>query len=176
MSGSLALQATGTKVEGNYIGTDATGTADLGNSSAGVYIQASSNTVGGTVSGARNVISGNNLDGVLISGQTNKVQGNYIGTDKNGTADLGNIRNGVWISGSNNEVGGAGARNVISNNGGDGVSISSGVGNRILSNSIFSNGGLGIDLAPDGVTLNDADDVDPGRQQAAELPCDQLGF
>jgi CSLREA domain-containing protein len=166
-------QVTGTKVEGNYIGTDATGTADLGNA-FGVFIQnAPSNTVGGTVSGARNVISGNNLDGVLISGQTNKVQGNYIGTSKNGADDLGNTRNGVWISGSNNEVGGTGGRNVISNNGGDGVSISSGVGNRILSNSIFSNGGLGIDLAPDGVTTNDPDsatDSDPGANRLQNFP------
>ncbi len=80
-------------IEGNYIGTDTGGTTDLGNSSNGVYIhKAPYNTIGGTVAAARNVISGNRT-GVYIygSGSTeNTVEGNYIGTDKNGTADLGN--------------------------------------------------------------------------------------
>ncbi len=66
----------------------------------GVLIQngATANTVGGTSSGAANVISGND-NGVYLSSGTsgNVVMGNLIGTDINGTANLGNSNNGVLI-------------------------------------------------------------------------------
>ena len=61
--------STGNLVRGNYIGTDVNGTADLGNVLEGVRIAlAPSNTIGGTASGAGNVISGNDVHGVLITG------------------------------------------------------------------------------------------------------------
>ncbi len=118
--------ATGNFVEGNYIGTDATGCSRLPNVGGGVIIQggATNNTIGGTARSARNVISGNGYVGVLIenSGTTgNVVEGNYIGTDLTGKVAVpnggGNSAGGVWISGaSNNTIGGSapGAGNVIS--------------------------------------------------------------
>jgi hypothetical protein len=115
-------------VLGNYIGTNAAGSEALGNE-FGVVIQAANNTVGGTVAAARNVISGNFSSGVVISlsSNSNKVQGNFIGTNAAGSADLGNGLRGVEISGgsSGNTIGGAvaGARNIISGNNGAGVSI-----------------------------------------------------
>jgi hypothetical protein len=100
--------AMGNKVAGNYIGTDPSGTKDLGNSNKGVYIyEAKNNTVGGATAGERNVISGNNSDGVRIIGSGasgNKVAGNYVGTDKNGTAALGNGGDGVYIKGAPNNT------------------------------------------------------------------------
>src|SRR5215510_12616599 len=79
----------GNVIEGNFIGTDVTGTQALGNSSAGVQVACGSanNTIGGTAAGARNVISGNN-PGVWFtctSGSANLVEGNFIGTDVTGT-------------------------------------------------------------------------------------------
>ena len=120
--------AMGNTVSGNYIGTDAGGTADLGNGEFGVSIYggAQNNTVGGDTAGERNIISGNNTPyGVAIygSGTTgNTVSGNYIGTDAGGTADLGNGEFGVSIYGGaqNNTVG---PGNVIAHNGGDGVVV-----------------------------------------------------
>ncbi|MDA2936762.1 right-handed parallel beta-helix repeat-containing protein [Acidobacteria bacterium AH-259-A15] len=169
---------TGVFVQGNFIGTDATGNLDLGNASSGVAIaDASDNLVGGPVPGARNVISGNDGSGVAIfgSGATgNQVQGNYIGTDVNGTADLGNVGDGVVISNdaSSNTVGGTapGAGNLIAFNGSTGVIISGAIGNAILSNAVFSNGDLGIDLDDDGVTLNDAGDPDAGANDLQNFP------
>lgn len=117
-------------VIGNFIGTDVNGTAALGNSFSGVRINGcSNNTVGGTTAGTGNLLSGNAGDGVAILGAAatgNQVIGNFIGTDVNGTADVGNLLNGVEIIGSSgNTVGGttAGARNIISGNTQDGVSI-----------------------------------------------------
>ena len=146
--------STSNVAQGNYIGTDVTGTADLGNSLSGVFITAwaSSNTIGGTTTAARNVISGNDRCGVEIPhvGSTgNLVQGNYIGTDVTGTADLGNTQTGVWISGPGNAIGGIseGADNVIAYNGSDGVRVYGGTatGNSIRANSIQSNGAKGIE-------------------------------
>ena len=153
-------------VLGNYIGLDVTGTVDLGNTNQGVAIfgSATNNTIGGTAAGARNVLSGNNGEGVRITGAGttgNVVQGNFIGTNAAGTAGIANSRQGVWIdnAAANNTIGGtaAGAGNTIAYNTLDGVALSSiaGTGNAVLGNAIFSNGGLGIDLLDDNVTGND---------------------
>jgi hypothetical protein len=158
------VTVTGNVVQGNLLGTDITGSVDLGNGQNGVNILsgASNNTIGGTSPGAWNVISGNDHNGVLIDQagtSNNMLVGNYIGTDSTGTSALGNTLSGVLIQGSasSNTVGGlvAGARNVIANNGADGVAVvNNSLGNGILGNTIYSNGGLGTDLANDGVTAN----------------------
>jgi CSLREA domain-containing protein len=175
----VVIKGSGNKVEGNFIGTDAPGTSDLGNSLSGVFIfDAPNNTIGGTTAAARNLISGNGQQGVNIGGAGatgNKVQGNFIGTNAAGTAALANSLNGVFISDvTNNTIGGtvAGARNLISGNTQAGVVVGSPVakGNRILRNSIFSNGGLGIDLGGDGVTPNDPKDPDTGPNRLQNFP------
>ena len=170
--------ATGNKVEGNFIGTNAAGTAALDNNN-GVTITsgAEDNTVGGTDSEARNIISGNRFEGVFISfgSKTNKVEGNFIGTAADGSGVLGNGSDGVFIfSALNNTIGGtaSGARNVIAHNNNDGVKIedAGATGNRVLSNSIFSNTGQGIDLGQEGVTANDDDDTDAGANNLQNFP------
>jgi CSLREA domain-containing protein len=164
-------------IEGNFIGTDAGGTNDQGNNQDGIRISGANNRVGGTLPAARNLISGNNSDGIEIrgSGATgNLVQGNLIGTTASGLSGLANSGNGIQIlnSASNNTIGGtaAGAGNVIAFNGADGVFVSSGTGNRIQRNSIFSNGELGIDLGANGVTSNDPGDPDSGANRLQNFP------
>ena len=147
--------ATGNTVQGNYIGLNAAGSGAVGNT-YGITIDfgANSNTIGGTVPGAANVISGNSNSGVLINNagsSNNTILGNYIGTNAAGTAAIANVR-GVFITASadNNTIGGtaAGAGNLISGNGAQGgVIIDAGcTGNAILNNSIYGNTGIGIDL------------------------------
>lgn len=89
-------------VTGCYIGTDVTGEEDRGNSDSGIALLngAGSNTIGGTTSAERNLISGNDYHGILISGSgtnSNYVIGNYTGVDRNGTAALSSVRNGIHI-------------------------------------------------------------------------------
>src|SRR5271157_3503954 len=121
--------STGNLVQGNFIGTDLTGTANLRNSDDGVLIQQGpvGNTIGGTTTAARNVISGNGGFGVSIGLATsNVVQGNFIGTDVTGAKALGNSRGGVIIQdAASNTIGGAAAsaRNIISGNTGNGITI-----------------------------------------------------
>jgi hypothetical protein len=154
----------GNTVQGNFIGTDRTGTKAIGNSSRAVVcgMAVSSNVIGGTVAAARNIISGNFDRGITLDGSNNIVQGNFIGTDVTGLQPLGNARTGVEIGGMGNLVGGtnSGAGNVIAFNGtdGQGVFTTNGVdlragatGSTILGNSIFDNAGLGIDVNADGL-------------------------
>ena len=169
-------------LQGNYIGTDYTGTTDLGNGT-GVFVSsdASNNLIGGANAGEKNIISGN-LVGVGMNGFGNRVEGNLIGTDLTGSAALGNDDYGVFIfaTGHDNVIGGtvAGTGNVIAHSGSAGTLIgdyptSSPAfnGNSVLGNSIFNNGGLGIDLGPSGsVTPNDVDDADTGPNDLLNFP------
>ena len=169
-------------VQGNYIGTDVTGTRSLNDPMffPGISISSNNNIVGGTVAGARNVISGND-SGIkigdfssLFSG--NVIQGNYIGLNAAGTAALPNAREGILLSGAvNTTIGGTqpGAANKIAFNGAAGVSVEFGTGNAIRGNSIFSNVQLGIDLVVNnltGVTPNDATDADTGPNNLQNFP------
>lgn len=117
---------------GNLIGTNPAGTGDFGNTTSGVEISggAKNNVIGGGTAGKRNVISGNNGQGVLITGagtDFNVVTGNYIGTRADGAAALANGKGVVIIAGAiNNKVGGlteAMDKNVISGNTTNGVEL-----------------------------------------------------
>jgi uncharacterized repeat protein (TIGR01451 family) len=137
-------------VEGNYVGVDATGATALANGVFGDQIRGGSigNIIGGTTASARNVISGNGAYGVGIgeSGTSaNVVEGNYIGTDSNGTVALPNGGDGVLVSDArSNTIGGAaaGAGNVISGNVGNGVHISA--NNAATSDTVAGNK-IGVD-------------------------------
>jgi titin len=123
----LSTNSTRNIISGNFIGVDAAGTAGLGNSYNGISIAGtSSNTIGGEVAGARNVISGNGLYGVELypGAASNLIQGNYIGTESNGAGRVQNASAGIFVSGaSGNMVGGAGVGNVISGNGDAGIYV-----------------------------------------------------
>ncbi len=174
----IAVGGARNEIEGNFVGTDVSGTLDLGNGWEGVFINGDSHTVGGTSPAARNVISGNDDDGVAhLQATGSEVQGNYIGTDASGTQDLGNTQDGVRLEATlDNTIGGTedGAANTIAFNGGDGVrDVGISTGNRILRNSIFANGQLGIDLGADGVTDNDLgtpSDTDTGANNLQNFP------
>jgi titin len=121
----------GTLVEGNFVGTTPAGTGALGNAASGIEVFGVNNTIGGSSSGQRNVVSGNLFDGILLdSGASgNVVLGNYVGTNKSGGGFFrGNVGNGIEVDGVNNTVGGttAGSRNVIAGSGNDGVLIGAG--------------------------------------------------
>jgi Right handed beta helix region len=143
------------RIEGNFIGTDPSGTLDRGNAGGVDLFAASNNTIGGTSRAARNLISGNDRNGVQILGGAtfgrgrsdhNVVRGNLLGTQRDGLKPLGNDVNGVGIFGDDAD------------------------GNNILSNSIFSNGGPGIDLGEDGTTANDPGDADTGPNDLQNKP------
>lgn len=115
-------------IRGNYIGTNAAGTGDLGNAQNGVYLtesqSGSGNQIGGKASGEGNVISGNDQNGINSASSSISVYGNRIGTNAAGTAALPNAVDGVHLTagatiGDTQSNGG----NTISGNGEDGIHI-----------------------------------------------------
>src|SRR5262249_35806941 len=138
-----------------YIGTNAAGTARLGNVNTGVVVDSGShnNRIGtdgdGTNDAAEgNLISGNGIHGILLNGvgaDQNVIAGNKIGTDVTGTSALRNAVDGLRLdNGARNIIGGttAAMRNVISGNGVFGVFIydPSATGNVVEGNYIGTNG------------------------------------
>jgi hypothetical protein len=112
-AGVRLVEAHANRIEGNFIGLTADGTAALGNDT-GVEITSMfpivspGNRIGGTAPAARNVISGNRQAGVEMSGSgasENQVQGNFIGTDTTGNLALPN-NEGVQIKAGRNTIGG----------------------------------------------------------------------
>ena len=165
-------------VSGNLIGTDGTASAAIPNgtgiSAAGTAGDFITLSVGNDTNPAQqNVISGNAGVGISLGPRTNNcfVQGNFIGTDASGSAALPNGLDGVEAGAGPEFIGTMGGTgNVIAFNGGAGVSVSGGVGVQVVGNSIFSNGGLGIDLGEDGVTANDPGDSDGGPNGSQNFP------
>lgn len=179
--------ATGNRLQGNYIGVDATGSRPLPNGGEGVGISdgAAFNLVGGPGPGEGNVISGNRGVGLVILRShltDNRVQGNLIGVDATGSRPLGNARSGICLfeGASGNLIGGLepGAGNVIGANGEPDAPDQAGImlvgegttGNRIFGNAIgtdvagtaaLGNRGQGVLLGP-GASQNLIGDVKIG--------------
>ena len=179
-------------IEGNLIGTDASGTVPLRITNTGIF--AGTNSPGLVI--RRNVIGGHTEVGLTVGTGNDSVygavlHGNWIGTDVTGTIDLGNPFVGVEVQGRNIAVGGLGAgeANVIAFNGGAGVLVFydtiSVFDNPIRGNSFYGNGSahgaggistLGIDLGnpggfgQGGLTINDLDDGDAGPNHNQNFP------
>ena len=165
--------ASGNKVQGNYIGTDVTGMNDVGNAQHGIDVFQAVNT-----QILDNVISGNDQFGVFLNATPGAtIQGNLIGTDKDGTGNVGNTDSGIFLAVDveNTMIGGLGVGegNTIAFNGVGGLVLSNlaKTGNSVLSNSFFDNTGIGIDIDQSGgLTANDPGDSDGGANLTQNFP------
>ena len=172
----------GNVLQGNRIGTDATGTVGLGGQ-YGVAVSNTGdgtvNTIGGTAAGAGNVISGSGI-GILFQGNgTSITQGNLIGTDPTGTMPVPNFDGACISFPPGSLIGGInpGEGNVVAFNV-NGIVVGGGsatVDWTIRGNSTFSNSAIGIwlngrcDLAGT-PTPNDPDDSDTGANDLQNYP------
>jgi hypothetical protein len=176
--------SSGNTIVGNYVGP-LTATGNYDNAAAaqtryGILINSANNTIGGTSTADRNVISGALPSGLGIyivnaTATDNRVIGNYLGTSAAGTPlGLGGESVMVTAGASGNQIGGtsAGEGNLIAGSGAAGVTIlqSGTIHNAVLGNNIYGNGDLGINLGASGVTANDAGDADTGPNNLQSFP------
>ncbi len=156
-----------TTVRGNVVGTNAAGTLGFPND-RGLRVEGLSVVVEGN-SFAGNVDEGAHLD----EGGNIRFEGNLVGKSFAGSV-IPNGGPGLEVSADDAPVsiGGPGAAaNTITGNLGPGILVSDdGSAATIAENSIFANGGLGIDLEPLGLTPNDAGDVDVGADGLQNFP------
>lgn len=177
-------------VSANLIGSDFSGTSAVPNGLSGILLSGVGSTIGG--SGTGNLISGNTNDGIEIvspaagideedptAGKSaslagHVILGNFIGTDATTAGPLPNGRHGIWNASSVfAQVGSGGASNTMAFNTGAGVRVTGTGVTWVNNNSIFANGGLGIDLGTSGVTPNDIGpphDTDSGPNGLQNFP------
>jgi hypothetical protein len=179
----LSAGSDGSRVMGNFIGLDRTGRQARGNHGSGILVNARDVRIGSASRADRNIVSANDSAGISlgIAAARAVVQGNLIGTQRDGSSALGNRADGVFVTGSREHIIGgeqSGQGNVIAFNRGNGVSLLSITSLdlvprnvRILRNTISRNGRLGIDLGADGPTKNDrAPDRDGGPNRLQNKP------
>ena len=193
--GILIGDAGDVTIQGNLIGTNAQGTAGIGNPSGGISTEGTiaKLVIGGPQSGARNVIAGNGLDGLngrgvpsagitLYAAAPNgiTVQGNFIGTGSDGVSPIPNFIDGIGVVpalDTTYTIGGLspGEGNVIAGNARHGIQVrgSTGVPTgqvAMLGNSIFVNGGRSIFAGGLGIDLQGS--PSNSFQVTSNDPCD----
>jgi len=174
-AGIVVTAATNAAINGNFIGTSASGESGLGNALDGISL---SNISGSVAIGdqSSNIVAANGGNGLSFGAGIDDavIINNLIGVSLNGLVALGNAGNGVVLSGSGNRLGGAASteRNIIANNmlSGVVVDLAASNNNSLLGNVIRDNTGLSIDLGSDGRDTNDLNDVDVGANEHANYP------
>jgi hypothetical protein len=139
----IELNGSMNRAEGNIVGLAVDGTV-LGNDQNGIADGGDANVIGGPTSAHRNIISGNQDDGVDLDGDNALVQNNYIGTDPTGTLDRGNEDDGIDNDDDGNRI----LNNLISGNDSDGVEIDNDADATIIRGNLIGvtaggNAGLG---------------------------------
>lgn len=141
----IMISSNSTVIAGNYIGTNSAGTSALANSANGILIESASNTIGGTTSDSRNLISGNTQKGITIIASSrnadgNSILNNYIGTNALGTAAIANTADAIHLSGgtiANTQIGDFSQGNLISGNIGNGIYIDTNVTGTMVTGNII---------------------------------------
>jgi CSLREA domain-containing protein len=176
---ALSILSTFATVQGNLFGTNATGDALIGNTGDALFVSSRNGvtTIGGTTPAARNIIAGSTGRGIYIDSAFNDnpafVQGNYIGTNADGTGALPNLSHGIFVSDDGIIVGGTapGAGNLTSGNGEDGIHVN-GQLNTVQGNLVGTDvsGTLAIPNQGDGVELQSAFDRGRGNLIGGTTP------
>jgi len=169
-------------IQGNFIGTDVTGTYAIPNGEGINDSGGNSVLIGGSGAGEGNLISGHTQFGIYAYnfGTNTTIFGNNIGTDVTGTLPIPNVTGistanitGVTVGGTN-----PGEGNLIAFNSGFlafappvGVLVTSGALQvTVRGNAIHDNEKLGLDLSGEGPTPNDLGDADLSPNNLQNFP------
>jgi hypothetical protein len=164
-AGIAIADATSTNnlIQGNYIGVSADGASAIANVGDGIFINnAPMNVIGGNSPEFGNVISGSARNGITLVGQTailNVIRSNRIGTDATGSIAIPNGSDGIRIDGAGqNRIGStAAAGNLISGNGGNGITLSNvhADSNTVIGNliGVAADGTTALGNVADGISI-----------------------
>jgi len=161
--GITFFNTTASFVQGNRIGVDVSGNA-LGDVGDGILVTGGGSLqIGGSTSGAGNVISATQGNGIKIQASSNDtIAGNFIGTNVDGTsadASFANFGTGIFVLNSSNVVIGgptAASRNIISNAVGSGIQI----GADTSTGDVVQNNFIGTDVTGTVALPNQGDGID----------------
>ncbi len=165
---SISSGGNDNRIEGNFVGTNAAGTAPIPNQDGVRVADGSGTRIGGKTPQACNLIAGNRDNGIDILADDTVVEGNWIGSNVAGTAALGNA-NGILVErGTDTTIGGRkpGAGNLIAGNTSTGIYTYDTAG-RILAEGNFIGtdaggtrpvpNGIGVDLQSGNNTIGGPD-------------------
>ena len=179
----ILVFADNTTIQGNFLGTNAAGTALGGGSIYGVYAGAANALVGGTAPAERNVIAGNSacinvqsLSGFSASSASAVIQGNYLGTNASGTAVITSNYGVIAIAGTADVLGAvtiggtaAGAGNLIAGNALGGIRIDLGGSSGTIGAVTIQGNTVGLDVTGTNALANGADAIAVLRNVAATM-------
>ena len=157
-----SIQTHGNTILGNYVGTDLSGTVALPNCTAtangaaglsGIYIISNGAKIGGSETGAGNLVSGNASTGISLTGSSALILGNFVGTDISGSAALPNNGTGIFMASLGGTIGGTapGASNLVSGNVGAGIRVES--SNGLIQGNLIGTDATGKIAIPNGSGL-----------------------
>ncbi|PYJ85927.1 MAG: hypothetical protein DME70_08825, partial [Verrucomicrobia bacterium] len=159
------IETGGHVIQGNYVGTDVTGTKAVPNCTetangaaglSGIYVIGNGVKIGGPETGTGNLVSGNASGGISLEGAGAIIAGNFVGTDITGFIALPNNGTGLSMASLGGQLGGLGAsRNLVSGNARNGIGVASSngfiqgnyVGTDITGKVALPNGGIGMSIA-----------------------------
>ena len=154
----------GNIVQGDYLGISPAGAVATPNEYYGIVAASNGDTIGGTVAGQGNVISGNDVSGVMVQGVADSVIDNFIGVDPTGEMALSNGGNGIEVSAPAGQPAASATiqGNVISTNGAGGIAFISN-----FAASVVSGNRIGTDVTGSFALGNTGDGIYVGPSDAS---------
>ncbi|MFK7918022.1 MAG: LamG-like jellyroll fold domain-containing protein [Ilumatobacter sp.] len=156
--GVVVSGGTGHTVAGNWVGLEPDGTTASGNGDEGIQVTSDGNTIGGSSASNRNIVSGNDGNGLLVRlADDNVVTGNWVGTDETGLLASGNSGEGIELFQSlRTQV----SDNLVADSGFDGIELLD-ADNSIVTGNIV---GVGADGATPLGNVRNGISVEDGTQ------------
>lgn len=153
----IRLSTSANFINGNYIGTNASGTGAIPNGRDGIhFVNSSLNGIGGDIPGQGNLISGNGRHGIFLKNfSLSGIVGNVVGLAADSVGQIPNNGDGIRLDtnavfvgiGNNNPFGG----NIIAANDSSGIHMINSSGGHTLLNNWVGVSPAGITAAGNGV-------------------------
>src|SRR5438552_1463580 len=171
----------GSRIQGNFIGTDVTGGRALGFAGSAIFLAGGPTQIGGPTSTPGtppgNAIAASGSIGVFVANGVNNcvIQGNLIGLDATGTKPFGNGLEGVSVHGAGNVIGGTNVtmRNVISANGRFGVQV--GIDGVPIHDNLIQGNFIGTDITGTNLLGNGSDGVQINVSSSGAIESNRIG-